>query len=133
VHGSPILRMLNETMPMQLIRLVCVASVTILLSACGSLEKKAMSINPGDSKDRVLSVMGPPGDRQFNGKDEAWQYGQTGAGFGYHDFRVVWFYDGKVTGLTSYKDYTPASSAAAHFKPIRWEDAPDHTIEIRQR
>ena len=105
----------------------------VILSACGSLEKKSALINPGDTKERVLSVMGPPGDRQFRGKDEAWQYGQTGAGFGYHDFRVVWFYDGKVTGLTSYKDHTPASSAASHFKPIRWEEAPDRTVEIRMR
>jgi hypothetical protein len=117
----------------KLISLICVAAIASLLSGCGSLEKKAALINPGDTKEKVLSIMGPPGDRQFRANDEAWQYGQTGAGFGYHDFRVVWFHGGRVTGLTSYKDYTPASSAAAHFKPIRWEDAPDRTIEIRQR
>jgi hypothetical protein len=105
----------------------------MFLCACGSLEKKTVLINPGDDKQKVLSIMGPPGDRQFRGKHEAWQYGKTGAGFGYHDFRIIWFYDGKVTGITSYKDYTPATSASAHFKPIRWEDAPDQTIEIRQR
>jgi hypothetical protein len=48
------------------------------------------------------------------------------------DFRIIWFYDGKVTGIMSYKDHTPGTSASAHFKPIRWEDAPDRTIEIRQ-
>ena|ERR1041384_4494147 len=112
--------------------LIITAAVT-MLSACGSLEKKAVLINYGDDKEKVLGVMGPPGDRQFQGKQEAWQYGRTGAGFGYHDFRVVWFYDGKVTGVTSYKDHTPASSASAHFKPIRWEEAPDHTLEIRHR
>lgn len=105
----------------------------LLLAGCGSLERKAILINPGDDKKTVLSIMGTPGDRQFQGQREAWQYGQTGAGFGYHDFRIIWFRDGKVTGLTSYKDHTPASSAAAHFKPIRWEDAPDRVIEIRQR
>lgn len=109
------------------------AVAAVMLSACGSLEKKAALINYGDDKTKVLAAMGTPGDRQFQGKQEAWQYGKTGAGFGYHDFRIVWFYDGKVTGVTSYKDHTPASSAAAHFKPIRWEDAPDHTLEIRHR
>lgn len=104
-----------------------------MLTACGTLEKKASLINPGDTREQVLAAMGSPGDRQFRGKDEAWQYGQTGAGFGYHDFRVVWFHDGRVTGLTSYKDHTPASSASSHFKPISWEDAPDRTIEVRVR
>ncbi len=97
------------------------------------LERKASRVNPGDSGETVRSIMGEPGDRQFEGKNEAWQYGQTGAGFGYHDFRIIWFYDGQVTGMTSYKDYTPASSASAHFKPVRWEDAPDYTVEVRPR
>jgi hypothetical protein len=119
--------------PMKRLHLLGILIIAVLLSACGSLEKKAVLINPGDTKEQVLAIMGPPGDRQFRGKDEAWQYGQTGAGFGYHDFRIVWFYDGKVTGLTSYKDHTPASSAASHFKPIRWEDAPDRTVEVRVR
>ena len=44
------------------------------------------------------------------------QYGQTGAGFGYHDFRIIWFYDGKVTGITSYKDKTPASYSSSSFQ-----------------
>jgi hypothetical protein len=111
----------------------CLLLLAVLFCGCGSLEKKTILINPGDDKDKVISIIGLPGDRQFRGKDEAWQYGKTGAGFGYHDFRIIWFHEGKVTGITSYKDYTPATSASAHFKPIRWEDAPDHTIEIRQR
>lgn len=118
---------------MKLVQFLCIASVTTILAACGSLEKQSVLINPGDTKEKVLSIMGTPGDRQFRGKDEAWQYGRTGAGFGYHDFRIIWFYDGKVTGLTSYKDHTPATSASAHFKAIRWEDAPDRTIELRVR
>ena len=112
---------------------VLTITAVTFLSACGTLEKKTSLINPGDTKENVLSMMGPPGDRQFRGKDEAWQYGKTGAGFGYHDFRIIWFYDGKVTGITSYKDKTPASSAAAHFKPIRWDDVPDRTVEFRIR
>jgi len=118
---------------MKTIQFLLIAFAGTFLSACGTLEKKSFLVSAGDGKEKVLSIMGPPGDRQFRGKDEAWQYGQTGAGFGYHDFRVIWFYDGKVTGITSYKDYTPATSAAAHFKPIRWEDAPDRTLEFRVR
>lgn len=118
---------------MKPITILILSSAVVMISGCGSLERKAILINAGDDKKMVISAMGIPGDRQFQGKSEAWQYGQTGAGFGYHDFRVIWFYDGKVTGITSYKDYTPASSASSHFKPIRWEDAPNYTLEIRNR
>ncbi|MEX2219816.1 MAG: hypothetical protein WD749_13780 [Phycisphaerales bacterium] len=104
-----------------------------VFAACGSLEKRASLIKHGDSREAVTAAMGPPGDRQFRGTREAWQYGQTGAGFGYHDYRVVWFTDGKVTGLTSYKSHAAASAASSHFKPIRWEEAPDYTVEVRQR
>lgn len=118
---------------MKTLRIVSITTVAIILSACGSLENKAVLINYGDTKERVLEIMGPPGDRQFRGKDEAWQYGQTGAGWGYNDFRIVWFYDGKVTGVTSFKDHTPGRGASAEFRVINWEEAPEHTIEIRNR
>jgi len=107
--------------------------VLIILSACGTLEKKSILLSPGDDKNKVLEVMGTPDDRQFQGKNEVWQYCVTGAGFGYHDYRIIWFYDSHVTGITSYKDSTPASSCKGHFKSIRWEDAPDRTLEIRNR
>ena len=71
-----------------------------LLTACGSLERKSIMLNVGDSKEQVLSVMGTPDDRQLQGENEAWQYCQTGAGFGYHDYRTIWFFRGKVTGIT---------------------------------
>lgn len=38
-------------------------------------------------------------------------------------YRIIWFYDGHVTGINSYKDSTPASSCTGYFKSIRWEDA----------
>lgn len=98
----------------------------LLVLACGGLQNKAMLVNSGDDKQRVLAIMGSPQDRQFQGDNEVWQYCQTGAGFGYHDFRMIWFYRGKVTGVTSYKDHTPASGCAGHFKTVRWEDAPRH-------
>ena len=108
-----------------------VFAVTIF--GCGTLEKKSILINVDDDKQKVLSIMGTPDDRQMQGKNEVWQYCVTGAGFGYHDYRIIWFQNGLVTGITSYKDTTPASSCTGHFKTIRWEDAPDHTIELRAR
>ena len=77
--------------------------------------------------------MGEPDDRQFKGKNEAWQYCQTGAGFGYHDYRVIWFYDGKITGVNSYKSNRAGASCVTDIKPIKWDEAPDVKIEVRER
>jgi len=118
---------------MNKIKLAIFPFVVIALFACGTLERKSSLINVDDDKTRVLEVMGAPDDRQLQGQNEVWQYCVTGAGFGYHDYRVFWFYNGRVTGITSYKDHTPASSCVSHFKTIHWEDAPDHTEEIRTR
>lgn len=103
------------------------------LVACGSLEEKSIQVTAGDSKARVTEIMGVPDDRQMRGTSEAWQYCQTGAGFGYHDYRVIWFTDGAVTGVTSYKSRTPARGCIASIRQVEWEDAPDATIEIRNR
>ena len=62
--------------------------VIFVLAACGTLDKDSLLVNNGDTKGQVLKIMGPPDDRQLKGKNEAWQYCQTGAGFGYHDYRL---------------------------------------------
>ena len=108
-------------------------TITLLLTGCGSLEKKSIMLNIGDSKEQVLSIMGPPDDRQLQGENEAWQYCQTGAGFGYHDYRTIWFFRSKVTGINSYKSARPGSSCMTDIRPIKWEEAPNTAIEIRNR
>ena len=110
-----------------------IAILTTLLAACGNLERKAAMLNLGDSKEQVLTAMGAPDDRQLKGDYEAWQYCQTGAGFGYHDYRTIWFQNGKITGINSYKSSRPASSCVTDIRPIKWEEAPNTTIEIRKR
>lgn len=92
-----------------------------------------MMINVGDTKEQVMSHIGPPDDRQAKELNEAWQYCQTGAGFGWHDYRIVWFRDEKVTGLNSYKSTRPGSSCMADIKPVKWEEAPNAVVEIRSR
>lgn len=93
------------------------------------LREKSILINPGMSKASVADILGPPGNRQFDGKNEAWQY--KGEGFIEDDLHVVWFYDGVVVG------YTAESSKDLRFgydyKHIKWEDAPDFTLEKRIR
>jgi uncharacterized protein YceK len=107
--------------------------VIATLSGCGSLEKKSILVNVGDTKDKVVAQMGVPDDRQVKDSNEAWQYCQTGAGFGWHDYRIIWFRDGRVTGLNSYKSTRPGSSCMADIRAIRWEEAPNTIVEIRNR
>ena len=104
-----------------------------LVTACGSLEKKSSLINIGDGKNQVLNVMGVPDDRQVKGMKEVWQYCQTGAGFGYHDYRVFGFDQGKVSAINSYKSGRPGSSCMTDIKAVNWSDVPDQIIEIRHR
>lgn len=105
-----------------------------LLTGCagGQLAKKSVQIERGYSKSEVAALLGPPENRQFRGDDEAWQYCETDAGPGYDDYVVVWFYKGQVTGITTYKN-SLRGPCSAFFRTVRWEDAPDRTIEIRRR
>jgi hypothetical protein len=114
-------------------RQLLIIAALLSLSACGSLEKKAILVNVGDTKAQVAERMGPPDDRQVKDANEAWQYCQTGAGFGWHDYRTIWFRDGKVTGINSYKSTLPGSSCMADMNAIRWEEAPNAVVEIRNR
>jgi hypothetical protein len=102
-------------------------------ASTSSMVRNSISVTPGQAKEEVLSVMGTPKDRQFQGKDEAWQYCATDySGFGADQYIVVWFYDGKVTGLTSYKNQM-MGNCESFFKTIKWEEAPDRSIEFRNR
>lgn len=102
-----------------------------LAAGCSSLPGKIATVSPGDTPQAVLSKVGPPDDRQFEGAQEAWQYCATGAGFGYHDHRIVWFRDGRVTGLTSFKSTTPGVSCTRNIQPINWSHAPRVDRELQ--
>lgn len=108
------------------------AAALVFLAGCGTLDGKTALIDPGASKKDVIAVMGAPEDRQFSGPDEAWQYCQTGAGFGYNDHKIIWFSAGQVIGVTSYRTQGPPS-CASRFRRINWQDRPDTTIELRRR
>ena len=102
-----------------------IAMITLFLVACESLGMKSDLIGIGDDKEHVLKIMGPPNDRQLKGSNEAWQYCQTtGAGFGYHDNRIIWLYNGKVTGITSHTSSRGGSSCVMGIPSVRWEEAP---------
>lgn len=117
-------------------RLAVAIGCVLLCVGCGSgtaLLKSSLQVERGHSKEQVTGILGVPGDRQFNGDDEAWQYCRTGMNT--DQFVVVWFYQGRVTGVTTYRlglgSYV--GSCTQGYKTVRWEDAPDRTIEIRAR
>jgi hypothetical protein len=116
-----------------MLRIAFAVAAAVAIAGCGSLETKAALVNVGDTKEAVLDRMGAPIDRQTYGQMEAWQYCQTGAGFGYHDYRIVWFDAGIVSGLNSYKSTRPGTSCQADLQQVRWEEAPDATVEVRAR
>ena len=115
----------EETYSMAHTTSLLIAIITLLLVACGSLGMRSDLIGIGDDEEHVLNIMGPPIDRQRKGSHEAWQYCQTtGAGFGYHDYRIIWLYKGKVTGITSHTSSRGGSSCVMDIRSIRWEEAP---------
>jgi hypothetical protein len=118
-------------------RLTCVVltALAIGLASCRTMElaNKAMQIERGDDRAKVLQVMGTPQDRQFLADYEVLQWCITGAGFGYHDYTAIWLRASQVVGITTYKDHTPASSCRGHVRTLRVEDAPDFVVEVRPR
>lgn len=40
---------------------------------------------------------------------------------------------GKVTGINSYKSGRPGSSCVSAIRQVRWDEAPNKVIEIRNR
>lgn len=114
---------------------VCALFFSLFLVACAApqLIANSVEISPGQTKQDVVKILGPPENRQFQGRNEAWQYCETDmTGFSGDDYVVVWFFDGVVTGMNNYKN-TLIGGCEMFFRDIRWEDAPDSTIEIRVR
>lgn len=117
-------------------RKTAIVILCLFFSGCATgatLVKKSVLVSHGDTKERVLSIIGQPGDRQFNGEDEVWQYCKTDfTGLSHDKFVMVWFYQGQVTGVSTYNN-NEFGTCSSFFKTIKWEDAPDRTVEFRTR
>jgi len=114
-------------------RYIVFLAITLILPGCATqVLTDSIAIDHGATKKQVLEIMGSPNDRQFLGKDEAWQYCNTG--FVNDSFVVVWFYDGRVTGTTSYKDSVGnIGFCDSHIRSVYWDDKPDVSVEFRNR
>lgn len=98
-------------------------TLSLFVAGCGTLDNKTILLNVGDSKERVIEVMGNPTDRQIHGQQEAWQYCVSGAGFGWNDHKIIWLNGGRVTGINSYRSHV--SGCSGGIQPVRWGSAPD--------
>ena len=118
-------------------KIFCVLILIMALNGCatgGSLVKKSVRVNNGDTKQQVLSLFGEPGDRQFKEDDEVWQYCKTDlVGFSGDKYVMIWFYRDKVIGVSTYNNNAEFGLCSSFFKTVNWEDAPDRTIEVRSR
>lgn len=116
-----------------MLRLLISTWIVLLISGCASkYTAQIMNINPGDTKATVISKLGTPENRQFNGEHEVFQYCTTGTSFGVSSYDVIWFYNGRVTGVSTY-NVKDAGMCTSHFKQVKWEEAPDTVVEVRHR
>lgn len=117
-------------------RHLVIAAFMLLLLACASqsvIVKNSASIRPGMSHAELRQVMGEPHNRQFKGKNEAWQYCSTDySGFEADHYVLVWLSDGVVSGMQTYRS-TQYGTCESFFRTVKWDEAPDTTIEFRQR
>ena len=108
----------------------------LFLVACASqsaIVKNSAHIKPGMSDGELRQIMGEPQNRQFKGKSEAWQYCSTAfSGFEDDHFVLVWIFDGVVTGMETYRD-NEFGTCDRFFRTVKWEEAPNTTLEIRKK
>lgn len=121
-------------------KLTTIVSVilVLVLSGCASsgLQEKLFQLQAGATKDRVLEILGVPGDRSFQGANEAWQYCEVASG-GFSNsarYSTLWFSDGIVTAVTTDSRIYNGLTCGGGFGPVDWGQLPpDSTIEIRNR
>ena len=108
----------------------------VFLQACASksaVVKNSASLTPGMSASDVRKALGEPQNRQFEGKNEAWQYCSTDfTGLETDHYVLVWLNDGVVTGMQTYRN-SQTGMCGSFFRTVNWQEAPDATVEVRQR
>ena len=117
------------------INLIIMLIGMVMLSGCSTtgsvseVRQLTTLINFGDTKERVLEVLGNPGDRSFLGSSEAWQYCSTG--WSSDTYATVWFENGSVNGITSKNSTLAYGNCTVNFPEIDWGQRPaDRKIDI---
>lgn len=100
---------------------LCLALASLLLAGCGSLATKTSQLHIGDTQNEVSSVMGAANYSKTDGDLAIWQYA-TIAGFGYCDYRRVWFWKGYVTAVSGYH-HASIAGCSVGLKRFDWQAA----------
>lgn len=106
----------------------------ILLAGCAGDQGKVPDqekLHVGDSKEKIIRIMGWPEYRQGNNDGEVLQYCSTG--FADDGYRVFWVRDDKIAAMTSYKGVMQLGLCDRHFRQLTWRDAPRSVGEPERR
>jgi hypothetical protein len=103
---------------------IVVLSALMVNSGAMAYETRAIdragAIVAGQNKTDVNLIMGEPGNREFKGSQEAWQYcGRAGMT---NKYIVIYFAYGKVEKLATYSQ-TSIGDCDQHYKPVVWDKA----------
>ncbi len=110
------------------------AIMAVLLTGCEtfpSLNQYVNEIQIGDSRARVLGIVGPPGDRSVYKNQEVFQYcnhdsSNLSAFAQTASYKVIWLKGGIVEGITGYS----ATGPSCLFREVDWGQAPSQKIDI---
>ena len=109
-------------------RYLVIVALMLILQGCASqsaIVRNSATVRPGMSVAELRQVMGEPQNRQFKGKNEAWQYCSTDySGFEDDHYVLVWLFDGVVSGMQTYQ-INKFGTCENFFRTVNWEEAPD--------
>ena len=102
-------------------------------SAAGVVKRDALlKVSPGQTKDEIAKLLGPPGNRTFLDAAEAWQYCRTGIST--DEYTTLWFKDGTVRALTTLNAAIAQGFCSGRWPPVDWGQAPpDIRVRVEQR
>ncbi|MGH8397586.1 MAG: outer membrane protein assembly factor BamE domain-containing protein [Gammaproteobacteria bacterium] len=99
-----------------------ILAILLLGSGCASIDRNVEKLEPGMSKQQVLSIMGEPADRSFRGTDEAWRY-QEVTGFGQCKYTTIWIRQGKLVGVSTRRGGSVFGCGLGS-EPVNWQEMP---------
>ena len=105
-------------------KVVILGFFILLLGACTSIDENNMKLTKGMSKAEVLSIMGEPDQRSFNGDKEALQF-QGIIGYGQCIYVTAWFYNDVLVGTTDRRGASIAGCGLGS-KEVDWLNMPDY-------
>ena len=116
---------------MKAIALGLVMALALATASQATDLKKLDQIAPGDSRARVIEVMGPPGNRQLQDTREALQWCKSGLFTNY--FGLVVLHDGKVFSIKTANSGSEGGSCSRGYPTIDWIIDPKKAVEIINR